>query len=561
MASQCKSAVCNPPHLRMNPPQDMEMIPARPEIKEKCNELIITDAKMKTYMKSFLENIERGLKKSTHPKSIVKCFPTYVQDLPDGTETGKYLALDLGGSNFRVLLVDIRNRQYTMDQKIYSIPQEIMTGPGDQLFDFIAECLAEYTKEKGVANDNLPLGFTFSFPLEQRGLKVGILERWTKGFSCEGVIGKDVVQLLNDAIARRGDIQINIVAVLNDTTGTLMACAFKDLDTRIGLIVGTGTNGCYVEKQVNAELFDEPDRGSGNVIINMESGAFGDDGALNFLRTQYDRDVDARSINTGRQLHEKMISGMYLGELVRLAAVKFANEGILFEGKLSDDFKTPDKFETRFVSEIEADPPGVFTNVKDILNSLGMTHATEQDYHDIKYLCQCFSRRAAVLVSCLITVLIRRMAYPKTTIGIDGTLYKNHPHFHDTLMSQVEMLLKPDTYKFNILLSEDGSGIGAALIAAVAGKYGPASEGGPAPVSAPSATAEVEKEPDATEGVPEEEPTEEQAEGEEGGAEGEEGRAEGEEGGQGGEEGGEEGYDPDGEQRGTEGEILVTAKK
>lgn len=52
--------------------------------------------------------------------------------------------------------------------------------------------------------ERLALGFTFSFPLHQIGLTKGILERWNKGFSCSGVVGKDVVQELKDAIARRG---------------------------------------------------------------------------------------------------------------------------------------------------------------------------------------------------------------------------------------------------------------------------------------------------------------------------------------------------------------------
>lgn len=31
----------------------------------------------------------------------VKCYPTYVRYLPTGEETGQFLALDLGGTNFR----------------------------------------------------------------------------------------------------------------------------------------------------------------------------------------------------------------------------------------------------------------------------------------------------------------------------------------------------------------------------------------------------------------------------------------------------------------------------
>lgn len=70
----------------------------------------------------------------------------------------------------------------------------------------------------------------------------------------------------------------------------------------IHIFVGTGTNACYVEKQKNAELFDDTDNGSGNVLINMEWGAFGDDGSLDFIRSEYDKEVDDHSINPGKQL-------------------------------------------------------------------------------------------------------------------------------------------------------------------------------------------------------------------------------------------------------------------
>lgn len=51
-------------------------------------------------------------------------------------EKGDFLALDLGGTNFRVLLVRVRNgkrRGVEMHNKIYSIPQEVMHGTGDEV--------------------------------------------------------------------------------------------------------------------------------------------------------------------------------------------------------------------------------------------------------------------------------------------------------------------------------------------------------------------------------------------------------------------------------------------
>lgn len=74
------------------------------------------------------------------------------------------------------------------------------------------------------------------------------------------------------------------------------------LKTYLFEFIGTGSNACYVEKQKNAELFDEEDNGSGTVLINTEWGAFGDDGSLEFVRTDYDRDVDENSVNPGKQL-------------------------------------------------------------------------------------------------------------------------------------------------------------------------------------------------------------------------------------------------------------------
>ena len=51
------------------------------------------------------------------------------------------------------------------------------------------------------------------------GLADGKLVRWTKGFNCEGVEGRNVVECLQEALVRRGDVQIEICAILNDTTG------------------------------------------------------------------------------------------------------------------------------------------------------------------------------------------------------------------------------------------------------------------------------------------------------------------------------------------------------
>lgn len=49
------------------------------------------------------------------------------------SERGKFLALDLGGTNFRVLLIELSGDHFEMKSKIFAIPQHIMLGSGEQV--------------------------------------------------------------------------------------------------------------------------------------------------------------------------------------------------------------------------------------------------------------------------------------------------------------------------------------------------------------------------------------------------------------------------------------------
>ena len=66
------------------------------------------------------------------------------------------------------------------------------------------------------------------------------------------------------------------------------------------------------------------------MIINTEWGGFGDNGEIDFIRTKWDRNVDENSINPGRQTFEKMISGMYMGELIRQVLVDLMKDDLIF---------------------------------------------------------------------------------------------------------------------------------------------------------------------------------------------------------------------------------------
>ncbi len=69
-------------------------------------------------MNLLLVEMFKGLDDKTHPVADIKMFPTYVRSLPDGTERGDILALDLGGTNFRVLLINLDKGEIKVKSKV-----------------------------------------------------------------------------------------------------------------------------------------------------------------------------------------------------------------------------------------------------------------------------------------------------------------------------------------------------------------------------------------------------------------------------------------------------------
>ncbi|XP_061820255.1 hexokinase-1-like [Nerophis lumbriciformis] len=413
--------------------------------------------------------IQNGLSKETHASATVKMLPTFVCSVPDGSENGDFLALDLGGTNFRVLMVKIRSgkkRTVEMHNKIYAIPLEVMQGTGEELFDHIVHCISDFLDYMGMKNARLPLGFTFSFPCLQTSLDAGILVTWTKGFKATDCEGEDVVGLLREAIKRREEFELDVVAVVNDTVGTMMTCAYEEPTCEIGLIAGTGSNACYMEEMRNIEMVDGD---IGRMCVNMEWGAFGDNGCLDDFRTEYDRIVDDFSLHPGKQRYEKMCSGMYLGEIVRNILIDLTKRGYLFRGQISETLKTRSIFETKFLSQIESDRLALL-QVRSILQHLGLD-STCDDSIIVKEVCGVVSHRAAQLCGAGMAAVVdkirenRGLDHLNITVGVDGTLYKLHPHFSH-VMHQTVKELAPQC-NVNFLLSEDGSGKGAALITAV----------------------------------------------------------------------------------------------
>ncbi|NXH85692.1 HXK2 protein, partial [Edolisoma coerulescens] len=439
-------------------------------VNEVLGPLRLTQADLVNVQALMRQEMERGLGKNTNATASVRMLPTYVSHTPDGTERGDFLALDLGGTNFRVLVVHVTEEGISMASEIYVIPAAIMRGTGEALFDHIIDCIMDFQMRQNLTTQTLPLGFTFSFPCQQVGLDKALLLTWTKGFTASGCVGQDVVQLLREAARRKQHSGLQVVALLNDTVGTMMSCGYDDPKCEIGLIVGTGTNACYMEEMRNVGTVEGNE---GRMCINMEWGAFGDNGCLDHIFTHFDRVVDETTINPGKQRFEKLISGMYLGEIVRQILLVMTEKQLLFQGRASSKLQTRNIFQTKFLSTIELSNGLALRQMRVVLDELEL-EASFEDCVLLREVCQAVSLRAAQLCAAGLAAVVEKMRENRgldqlsVSVGVDGTLYKLHPCFSHNLQQTLKVLAPKCDVSFH--LSEDGSGKGAALVAAVASR-------------------------------------------------------------------------------------------
>lgn len=62
------------------------------------------------------------------------------------------------------------------------------------------------------------------------------------------------------------------------------------------MILGTGSNGCYMERAERVQHWETEHARVRDVCVDVEWGAFGDNGCLDFMRTDLDKEVDGNSL-------------------------------------------------------------------------------------------------------------------------------------------------------------------------------------------------------------------------------------------------------------------------
>jgi hexokinase len=108
--------------------------------------------------------------------SDICMLPSYNHKLPTGREQGTYLALDVGGSTFRIALVELNGEQSDTKHmrivvmKSFKIDEKVRQRRGTQFFDWMAEKIEQALADPQLQNTNgttsFPMGLAWSFPVE-----------------------------------------------------------------------------------------------------------------------------------------------------------------------------------------------------------------------------------------------------------------------------------------------------------------------------------------------------------------------------------------------------------
>lgn len=300
----------------------------------------LDNEQLKGIAHAFREKVEEGLNKNN---AEIQCIPTFI--LPKATDVkGKALVLDLGGTNYRVAIVDFSTEKPIIyPNNGWKKDMSIMKSPGytrEELFKELADLIVEIKRE-----EEMPIGYCFSYPAESVPGGDAKLLRWTKGVDIKEMVGEFIGKPLLDYLNERNKIKFTGIKVVNDTIASLFAgLTDNSYDAYIGLIVGTGTNMATFIPADKIEKLDQSCNAHGLIPVNLESGNFHPP----FL-TAVDDTVDAISGNPGKQRFEKAVSGMYLGDILKTAFPLEEFEEKFDAQKLTSIMNYPDIYKDVYV--------------------------------------------------------------------------------------------------------------------------------------------------------------------------------------------------------------------
>ena len=385
-------------------------------------------------------------------KSDVCMLPTFCTRLPNGQERGKFVALDVGGSTFRVALVELHGRRSQGETMSISqmastkIDESIRRLAGAEFFDWMAARIQEVIQkdeDTDLLQEVVPLGLTWSFPIEQTSPRSGNMQGMGKGFQCaKDTLGQDLGELLETACRQR-DFAVRVDAIVNDGAATLLSQAYHNPSTSMGLIMGTGTNAAVYlpTSAIGRRKFGRRNStwssGARRVIVNTEVSMFG---KTILPETIWDETLNKNHTLPDFQPLEYMTTGRYLGEIMRLVIVDAVESCGLFGGIMPLSLLEPYTLDTAILAKLEEDTSIEMTeSITMVAQEFGLKLTpTQSEVAFLRLVAQSISRRAAAYLGVAIHALWSLQketdinphtpfGTPKTSIACNGSVILKYP--------------------------------------------------------------------------------------------------------------------------------------
>ncbi|MDI9540378.1 MAG: hexokinase [Bacillota bacterium] len=276
------------------------------------------DIDIDSLTKTFVEEMRLGL--AGKPSSLMM-IPAYVSTKGEVPLNETVIAIDAGGTNLRIAHVTFTEEGIVIEnlkkQRMLGVEKPLHIS---EFFSQLTDILMPYLDK------SQKIGFCFSFAAEIQPDRDGKILEFSKEINIADCQGKLIFKELKKEIKKRGFEKEISGVILNDTVSTLLGGpAIKPsekVDGQIGLILGTGTNTAYIEELKNITKLDL--KSDGKMIINMESAGFN-----KVPQGKFDKIIDDNSADPAGHIFEKMISGIYLGNVI-CETVKHATKENLF---------------------------------------------------------------------------------------------------------------------------------------------------------------------------------------------------------------------------------------
>lgn len=407
-----RSAFTLPPILRNSAPED----PLLAEL-ERVRTVLLQDFTHWDKASDLEKRLRASCSRELRDDESSKMLPTFVKDR-EADARGTYLAVDIGGSTLRTAIVEYPANGSEALVSIthrWVVVDKVKQSSETEFFNWIAlrvkETLVGYGHDLSLS---IPMGLIFSFPLQQTGPNKALFLNMGKGYTvANDIIGKDIRSLFCDAFARNG-IRVEFRVVVNDTAATLLSKRAVNPFTEIGLIMGTGCNAAV---SYPAYMLGPKQRAMLNMqdseceIINTELDQFAGP-----TFSPWDERLDAALERPGFQPIEQMVSGHYLGELVRLILQDLCyGAGRMFGGQMPPTLCVPYALTTRLVGLLEND---VYLGNAGLVGAGsaefmgqhppadGYTYSS-RDMQVLKALCESISTRSVLIVALSMVALLQ----------------------------------------------------------------------------------------------------------------------------------------------------------